>query len=68
MCILISTFRWVEDKPAADCLIELWSCIVQIVEFWKKLPKSKHPACKSYPLVVEGVQDPLPVVKLEFSN
>ena len=66
MCILISIFRWVEDKPVADPLIEIWSCIVKVVEFREKLPISKLPACKSYPPVVEAVQDPLAVAKLEF--
>ena len=62
MYILISIFRWVEGEPVADCL----SCFVKVVEFWKKFPKSKRPACKSYPPLVEAVQEPLAAGKLEF--
>ena len=46
MSILISIFRWVEDKPVADRLMGIWSYIVKVVEFWEKVTKSKRPACK----------------------
>ena len=58
---MISIFRWIEDKPVADRLIEIWSCSVKLVEFRGKLPKSKCPACKSYCPIVEAVQEPLAV-------
>ena len=63
---MISTFSWVEDSPVADCLVEIWSCIVELVEFCEKSSKLKYPACKNYPPVLEAVQDPLIVAKLEF--
>ena len=40
--------------------------MVKIVNFWKKLPKSKQPKCDSYNLVKDAVNDPLTVAKLEF--
>ena len=48
--------RWVEDKPVADQLIEIWDNIVNIVRYWEKLPKSKQPSSKSF----------LEVSKLQF--
>lgn len=66
LCILISIFRRIEGKPVADRLIEIWSCILKVVEFWGKWPKSKRLVCKSYSPVVEAAQDPLAVAKHEF--
>ena len=59
-------FRWIEDKPVAERLIEIWPNIVKVVESWEKMTKSKRPSCKSYLSVVEAVKDPLMVAKLQF--
>ena len=40
--------------------------MVKIVNFWKKLPKSKQAKCDSYNIVKDAVDDPLTVVKSEF--
>ena len=61
MCILISIFRWVKDKPVADRLNESWSCSCWILG---KITQTKRPASKSYPPVVEATQDVLAVAKL----
>ena len=53
-------------KPAVYCLIEILSCIVDVVGFWEKLPKSECLTCKSYPPMVEAVQALLAVAKLKF--
>ena len=37
--------------------------VVKIVNFWKKLPKSKQPKCDSYNIVRDAVDDLLTVVK-----
>lgn len=66
LCILILIFRRIEEKPVADRRIQIWSCILKVVEFSEKWPKSKRLVCKSYSPVVEAAQDPLAVAKLEF--
>ena len=40
--------------------------MVKIVNFSKKLPKSKQPKCDSYDIVKDAADDPLTVAKLEF--
>ena len=58
--------RWVEDKPVADRLIEIWSCIKQLVNFWNGLVKSKQPSSKSFEVIKSSVRDELLVAKLGF--
>ena len=59
-------FRWVEDKPVAERLLELWSGIVKMVNHWAGLPKSKRPSSKSYANVLSAVHDNLTPAKLHF--
>ena len=37
-----------------------------MVSFWEKLPKSKHPKCKSYDNVKNAANDNLIAMELEF--
>jgi len=37
--------RWVENAPVAKKAREIWPKIVEIVKYWKPLPKSKQPGC-----------------------
>ena len=59
-------FRWVEDKPVSERLLELWPSIVKMVNYWEGLPKSKRPSSKSYVNVFSAVNDNLTPVKLHF--
>ena len=56
--------RWVESRGVAERAKSLWEHVVKIVNFWKKLTKSKQP--NSYNIVKDAVNDPLTAVKLEF--
>ena len=58
--------RWIESTGVAERAKPLWEHVVKIVNFWKKLPKSKEPKCDSYNIVKDAVDDPLTVAKLEF--
>ena len=58
--------RWVEDRKVADRLIDIWDNITKIVNWWKKLPKSKQPTCKSFSNVQAAVNDPLTVAEFQF--
>ena len=55
---------WVESRGVAERAKSLWEHVVKIVNFWKKLTKSKQP--NSYNIVKDAVNDPLTAVKLEF--
>ena len=55
--------RWVEDKPVADRLLEIWPNM-KTVKYWTSLPKSKQPKCKSFVIVSKAVDDVLS--RLEF--
>ena len=35
--------RWVENQDVSKRALTVWPKIVEIVEYWKSLPKSKHP-------------------------
>ena len=39
---------------------------MEIIKFWKNLPKSKQPKCKSFESVVAAVEDELTLAKLKF--
>ena len=58
--------RWVESKGVAERAKSLRKHVVKIVNFWKKLPKSKQPKCDNYNIVEDAVDDPLTVAKLEI--
>ena len=58
--------KWVEDKPVADRLLEIWPDIVKTIKYWTLLPKSKQPKCKSFYIVSEAVNDVLTLLKLSF--
>ena len=58
--------RWIEDKPVADRLIELWPRMEKIMDFWMKLPKSKQPSNKSYEVLTTSIKDILMIAKLGF--
>ena len=60
--------RWVEEKPVADKLLEIWPNIVKTVKYWTSLPKSKQPKCKSFDIVSKAVNDVLTQLKLSFSS
>ena len=38
---------WVENKLVAERMIEVWSNLIKLINFWKSLPKSKQRTCKS---------------------
>ena len=59
-------FRLVENSKVADCLIDTWPSITNIVKFWQKLSKSKQPKCKSYKIVCDTVDDQLTCAKFCF--
>ena len=59
-------FRWVEDKPVAERLVDLWPNVAKIVHYWESLPKSKRPSSRSYSNVLSAVTDNLTPAKLHF--
>ena len=58
--------RWVEDKPVADRLIQIWPQMISIINFWNTLPRSKQPSSKSYLNVKISCADPLYLAKFKF--
>ena len=58
--------RWIEDKPVAERLIDVWRNILKIFDFWEGLVKSKQPKSKSYDNVKAHINDKLIVAKLHF--
>ena len=66
MYILVSAFRWVENKKVSDRLIEVWDNVKKMVAFWEGLPESKRPSSKSYLAVKDSVGNPLFLAKLQF--
>ena len=65
---LIVFFRWVENSKSAARLIEIWDNIGKLLTFWKSLPKSKRPKCKSYETLKVAFDDHLMIPKLQFFN
>ena len=55
--------RWIEDKPVADRLLEVWPNIKLMTKFWEKLPKSKQHQNKSYIVLQTSVTDNLMVAR-----
>ena len=64
--VMVIFFRWVEDKPVAERLVDLWPNVAKIVRYWESLPKSKRPSSKSYSNVLSAVTDNLTPAKLHF--
>ena len=64
--VMVLFFRWVEDKPVAERLVDLWPNVAKIVCYWESLPKSKEPSSKSYSNVLSAVIDNLTPEKLHF--
>ena len=60
------TTRWTEDVPVATRLITIWPSMLQLVEFYESLCKSKRPKCKSYEQLVIASKDKLKVCQLHF--
>ena len=58
--------RWIEDRPVADRLLEIWPEIVKVVNYWNSLPKSKQPTCKTFITLVNAVNDLLTPLKVSF--
>ena len=65
---LIVFFRWVENIKSAARFIEIWDNIGKLLTFWKSLPKSKRPKCKSYETLKVAVDHHLMISKLQFFN
>ena len=60
--------RWIEDKQVADRLIKVWDNVKTTVDYYKS-NKTKTPQYKTYPFLVEAVQDQFTVSKLHvFSH
>ena len=66
MFTYILYFRWIEDKPVAERLVEIWPNILKIYAFWQTLPKSKRPSSKSYENLHAAVKDSFTIPKLNF--
>ena len=64
--VMVLFFRWVEDKPVAERLVDLWPNVAKIVGYWESLPKSKRPSSKSYSNVLSAVTDNLTPAELHF--
>ena len=58
--------RWVENKLAAERMIEVWSNLIKLIKFWTSLPKSKYPICKSCKNVCDAVKDPFEINVSQF--
>ena len=50
--------RWVESKGVAERTKSLWEHVFKILNFWKKIPKSKQPKCDSFNIVKDTFDDP----------
>ena len=64
--VMLLFFRWVEDKPVAERLVDLWPNVAKIVRYWESLPKSKRPSSKSYSNVLSAVTDNLTPAELHL--
>ena len=66
------TTRWTENAKVAKKAQEVWQKMLQLLDFWKGLPKSKQPGQgkqggnKSYETLLSHKNDPLILVKLRF--
>ena len=53
-------------KTNLDRLLEIWSHMVKVVNYWTSLPKSKQPKCNSFKVVKKAVDDLSTPLKLSF--
>ena len=64
--------RWIENARMAERAGNIWEKYLQIIDFWKNLPKSKQPGQgkpgtnKSYDTLLKRASDLLVPVKLKF--
>ena len=64
--------RWVENDVVANRALSIWSKVIEVLDYWKGLPKSKQPGRgrpgenKSYDFLLSKMNDLLVPVKLRF--
>ena len=64
--------RWVENEIVARRAQVIWPKIVEVVKYWKTLPKSKQPGQgkpeinKSYQTLLKNYTDPMVLLRLTF--
>ena len=64
--------RWVENDVVAKKSLSVCSKMIEVLDFWKRLPKSKQPGRgrpednKSYQLLLSQMNDPLVSTKLGY--
>ena len=64
--------RWVENEIVARRAQVIWPKIVEVVKYWKTLPKSKQPGQgqpeknKSYQTLLKNHTDPMVLLRLGF--
>ena len=63
--------RWIENELVARRAQKIWSKYVEIIEFWRGLPKSRQPGKgkgqnKSFDRLIEHQKDVLVPLKLQF--
>ena len=55
--------RWVENERVAMRAREIWPKIVEIIDFWKGLPKSKKPGKRKI-----GAKTPVMTIFVQFGR
>ena len=55
-----------KNKVVVELMIEFWPNLIKLRKFWKLVPKSKQPTCKSYKNVCDAMQDPFMISELTF--
>ena len=58
--------RWVQDRPVAERVIEVWGPCAKLIRHYESLSKSKRPKNKSNERLVSHYTDLLVLVKLQF--
>ena len=64
--------RWVENNVVAKKALSIWPKMIEVLDFWKGLPKSKQYGRgrpgenKSYEFLLSQMNDPLEPVKFRF--
>ena len=58
--------RWLEDASVDEKAIDVSDNVVKMFTFWRSLPESKHPKCKSYGDVKNAVKDNMISAKFHF--
>ena len=57
---------WIDDRPVADCAIEVWPSVVKCVAYGESLSSTRCSQIKSYEWLVECYSDPLVPANLHF--